>query len=229
MSEPLVSGDAIYVEFRPTSGEPIRLDFNAPIDPSLVREDFEFGQHGDDIYFVSTPVLDNEGETAGTLWLGFDETATAAEISVVYWRAVLLGLLYTTLNILLAFYTGRQLMAPLRALREAARRITSGSDVDHLVIPTTIQEFSSLSHDLDAMHKTITGQRQEMTEARDAALKAAQAKSEFLARMSHEIRTPMNGVLGHDGAAGLHTPGSPPAAVRRHDPELGRGTADHHQ
>ena len=36
----------------------------------------------------------------------------------------------------------------------------------------------------------------ELRAARDTALKAAQAKSAFLATMSHEIRTPMNGVIG---------------------------------
>lgn len=36
----------------------------------------------------------------------------------------------------------------------------------------------------------------ELTEARDAALEAAEVKSRFLTNMSHEIRTPMNGVLG---------------------------------
>jgi len=48
------------------------------------------------------------------------------------------------------------------------------------------------AYDVIGISQNVT----ELVEARDAALSAAEAKSQFLANMSHEIRTPMNGVLG---------------------------------
>ncbi len=50
-----------------------------------------------------------------------------------------------------------------------------------------------------AIGQDITEQQQRaiaLVEARDSALDASQAKSQFLAQMSHEIRTPLNAVLG---------------------------------
>ena len=42
----------------------------------------------------------------------------------------------------------------------------------------------------------VDAQTRELESARDAAFRAAKAKSDFLASMSHEIRTPLNAILG---------------------------------
>jgi PAS domain S-box-containing protein len=98
-----------------------------------------------------------------------------------------------------------QLLAFSRALAEAGAVAETEADVHAKggrVIPLQI---SAAAVELNGepciitMSRDITRRRlaeRDMIHARETALAASQAKSDFLSSMSHEIRTPMNAILG---------------------------------
>ena len=75
--------------------------------------------------------------------------------------------------------------------------VRSGQIVPHLVSSVAVEIDGEPC--LISMSRDITQRKQmerELIGAREEALAASRAKSEFLSSMSHEIRTPMNAVLG---------------------------------
>lgn len=129
------------------------------------------------------------------------EEALSADRAVVgpILMLLALGLLVTVVGAMLIV---RGVSKPLEALAASARKIAGG---DYTPPPRieTHDELGQLSDALINMTKSIADREAALNSAiesaelaRNEAVRANEAKSQFLANISHELRTPLNAVLG---------------------------------
>jgi signal transduction histidine kinase len=153
------------------------------------------------------------------------------------YRAVIKPMLLVLGGGLLVALFGAMLIAhgvsrPLETLAAAARRIAKG-DYRPVAAIGRSDEIGELSSALNNMTQSIAeretalkGAVSSLELARNEAVKASEAKSQFLSNMSHELRTPLNAIIGFSEM--IHTqflgPVAPPRYVEyaRHVFDSGR-------
>ena len=147
------------------------------------------------------------------------------EQALAAYSAVITPMLFVLAGALMVALVGAMLIArgvsrPLEALAVAARRIAQG---DYRLFPESRRgdEIGELSSALNAMTQSIAereaalkGAVSSLELARNEAVKANEAKSQFLSNMSHELRTPLNAVIGFSEM--IHRQILGPIAVQRY-------------
>jgi signal transduction histidine kinase len=122
-------------------------------DLALFNEDFEFGEHGDDIYYLSLPIA--AGNTMAILRLGFDESHTQSNFDGVRQSIVIVITAYLFITIVAAFFLSSTLTQSLSWLQRASRSIASGDYHKQLQTDSSLVEINDLTQDLERMRSNL--------------------------------------------------------------------------
>jgi hypothetical protein len=185
----ILNADGVYAELA-GPGMDLRSELNRPSLHFRPDQDFGFGQHGDDIYFISMPVV--RGPTTLQLRLGFDERPTSATIASARQRMFWILSAYLALWALAAILVGVAIARPVRRLQGAPqfqRRLLPG-----LHLRTPIRELHTLAIDLDLMRSELVGANARLrAEIRRRISSSCSARLER--QLQHRVRSETVGTL----------------------------------
>ena len=176
-------------------------------------------------------VLATTSAIPGTPWwlvLEVDRSAVAAGARSLLIRFTLFSLLLLIAAAAVSWLLIRRVVRPLVDLTHAATLMARGDYSARVAIQSTDEvgqlgaSFNEMASEVAAAQAKLAGQvrearrlADELDQAREVAVSASKAKSNFLATMSHEIRTPINAIIGYADILDLGISG--PLTPKQHE------------
>ena len=167
---------------------------------SMYKEDFAFGEHDDDIYFLSIPL--NISEQQVVLRMGFDELPTIEQVKFARQRLVVVLITYLVVSIIVLVLLSTRMIQPLRILQNASRQIAKGRYEEQLHVDSQITEIKELARDLESMRSELVGinasLRREIAEKEAADKKREELEGKLLQRQKLETVGVLAGGIAHE-------------------------------
>ena len=135
-------------------------------------------------------------EILGEVWIGYSLKNAHQDLLIFgienLITAIFIGILFSGMTHIIF---DREILAPIKKLKALAKDIAGGKLGKQIDI-TREDEIGELSSALNIMAWQLQHNLSQLKIARDEALIAEKAKSQFMSKMSHELRTPLNAIIG---------------------------------
>jgi signal transduction histidine kinase len=188
----MLTGQVVFTEI---SDGQRKIHSSIPADaPPVARpDDFAFGDHGDQVYYISHSV--KRGGHSMMLRMGFDEVPTLERISAARRRILIAVLTFTFVSICISIWLSSVIAKPMIRLQEAAKRVAGGDVHTRLNMSSSIREVQELNHHLESMRQELVGTNDRLeTEIRERA-SSERKRLDLERRLLHRERIATIGTL----------------------------------
>jgi signal transduction histidine kinase len=195
----LLTGQVVFAEI--VDGNR-RLHGSLPslLSPGDRRDDFQFGDQADEVYYISHPI--KRPDRSIVLRLGFDESPTLQRIKEARRRILLAVLAFTAASIAVSLWLSAVIARPMVRLQEVAKRVASGDFRVQLTMSSSIREVQELNHHLELMRLKLVGTNErlerEMTEREVSEAKRLDLERRLLHRERIATIGTLAGGIAHE-------------------------------
>ena len=188
----MLTGQVVFTEI--IDGQR-KIHSSIPTDsPPVARpDDFAFGDHGDQVYYISHSV--KRGGHSMMLRMGFDEVPTLERITAARRRILIAVLTFTLVSLGISIWLSSVIAKPMIRLQEAAKRVAGGDVHTRLNMSSSIREVQELNHHLESMRQELVGTNDRLeTEIRERAV-SERKRLDLERRLLHRERIATIGTL----------------------------------